>query len=303
MSVHHHVLIGVALSAVFWAGCACRPVCPTVSCVPVPSSTPVVPTLAAEALASWAVPVSGATLVDGWPSQIRRTRDGAVMVLIPAGTFWMGRTHAADRELNDTPRHQVRLTRPYYLDRAEVTVGQWKSFAAARPGVRAIDLDDVADDHPIRGVPYEDALAYAEWVACSLPTEAQWERAARGGAPRWRYPWGDEDDVRRRNGAGAEDGFAKTAPVRSFPANGYGLHDMSGNVWEWCRDWYRPGSYTAAFTVDPTGPDSGHMRVIRGGNALSGQSKLRVSFREGRGRDILDYVGFRLARVVEKEPR
>jgi len=124
-------------------------------------------------------------------------------------------------------------------------------------------------DHPVVHVAWEDAAAYARWAGKRLPTEAEWERAARGGLEGKRYVWGDEFRPDGRLMANTfqgtfphmntlEDGFAATAPVRSFPPNGYGLHDMAGNVWEWTADWYRPDTHAhharEHSVENPTGP-------------------------------------------------
>jgi len=146
--------------------------------------------------------------------------------------------------------------------------------------------------YPVVHVAYDDAAAYAKWADKRLPTEAEWECAARGGIPGALYPWGDElrpggkwmanifqgEFPRKDSG---EDGFAGLAPVRSFPPNGYGLYDVAGNVWEWCSDWYRPDTYVhlaelAGTARDPQGPGSSFdplepaekKRVHRGGSFL-----------------------------------
>lgn len=141
--------------------------------------------------------------------------------------------------------------------------------------------------HPVVHVAYDDALAYARFAGKRLPTEAEWEYAARGGLAAAEYPWGDEFDPAgpfrcnvwqgpfpERNDA--LDGYGGTAPVGSFAENGYGLFDMAGNVWEWCADWYRPDAYAHSAAQNPRGPDSGFdpaepdlpKRVVRGGSYL-----------------------------------
>lgn len=135
------------------------------------------------------------------------------------------------------------------------------------------------DDHPVVHVSWNDANAYCAWAGRRLPTEAEWEYASRGGRADEKYPWGnDEVDAggwRANIFQGSfpsentvEDGFATTAPVRSFEPNGYGLWQTVGNVWEWCEDVFDAGTYTAEAVTDPRGPDTGTTRVMRGGSYL-----------------------------------
>ncbi|MFD7154281.1 formylglycine-generating enzyme family protein [Kribbella sp. NPDC059898] len=145
------------------------------------------------------------------------------------------------------------------------------------PGGSRSDLDGLMD-HPVVHVSWNDATAYCTWAGRRLPTEAEWEYAARGGLEGKRYPWGDEliaDEWRCNIWQGEfpttnteEDGFLTTAPVRTFEPNGYGLWQMVGNVWEWCGDWFGPRYYKFAPAANPSGPSLGAARVIRGGSYL-----------------------------------
>lgn len=172
---------------------------------------------------------------------------------------------------------------------------------------------DIADrgSHPVVHVSWLDALAYCGWAEVRLPTEAEWEFAARGGLDQARYPWGDElqpDGVHQANvwqgdfpsHNSLDDGWLGTAPVGTFPANGFGLYDAAGNVWEWCADWFDPAWHLAAPTIQPTGPVSGTHRVMRGGSYLCHESycfRFRVAARSSNTPDsTTGNLGFRVCR-------
>jgi formylglycine-generating enzyme required for sulfatase activity len=176
------------------------------------------------------------------------------------------------------------------------------------------------DDHPVVHVSWDDAVAYCRWAGKRLPTEAEWEFAARGGLEGKPYTWGDEPPSDTKvfantwqgvfpSGNTTADGFERTAPVRSFKPNGYGLYDMAGNVWEWCSDWYDRDLYREragrVIADDPTGPERSSdpnrpftpLRVQRGGSFLCHDSycgRYRPSARQGCSPDTgMSHVGFR----------
>jgi formylglycine-generating enzyme required for sulfatase activity len=204
----------------------------------------------------------------GWPIEVVSERDGAEMVLVPPGSFTMG----SNDKPEDGPQHEVTL-RAYYIDKFEVTNGRYKIFVEQQGNRTNTQWQLGADrkgiggkqDHPVVSLDWEDAQAFCRWAGKQLPTEAQWERAARGSGT-GPFPWGDSVARGRCNAYGASDGFESTAPVGKFSlgASQTGCHDMAGNAAEWCRDWFGP--YTRGPVTDPTGPASGKERVLRGGS-------------------------------------
>ncbi|NET42869.1 MAG: formylglycine-generating enzyme family protein [Okeania sp. SIO2B3] len=175
------------------------------------------------------------------------------------------------------------------------------------------------ENHPVVHIAYEDALAYAKWAGKQLPTEAQWEYAARGGLKESTYTWGQEYSAKKANTWQGifpflntkADGYLGTAPVASFSANGYGLYDMTGNVWEWTADWYRVERKDMAHSVNPEGPRQaesfdpkkpaeGAVHVIKGGSHLCAPnycSRYRPAARESQSPDTgTTHIGFRLVK-------
>ncbi len=204
------------------------------------------------------------SLADNLPNQIVWNKDGAEMAYVPAGSFEMG-DHFDEGEDNELPVHTVTLD-GFYMDKTEVTVGQFKVFLDDTSYSWGGDWDSVAsksptDDHPMIWVTWNDATAYAEWAGKRLPTEAEWEYAARGGQGQ-RYSRGNDIDDTEANYGG---NVGKTTLVGNYPANGYSLYDMTGNVYEWCVDWYDENYYTSQLVINPVGPENGSKRVLRGG--------------------------------------
>ena len=201
-------------------------------------------------------------------------KDGAKMVLIPAGSFDMGSGESSDEQ----PVHTVYVD-AFYMDEYEVTNAQYRKFMSAT-GHREPRYWDDSDynqpNQPVVGVDWNDAVAYARWAGRRLPTEAEWEYAARGGLSGRKYPWGDPISTSQAN-YGSNVG--KPVPVGSYSANGYGLYDMAGNVYEWCSDWYDEDYYSSSPSRNPQGPSSGSYRVLRGGSWFNLPYHLRVAYR------------------------
>ena len=209
-------------------------------------------------------------------------KDGAEMALIPAGSFEMG-DHLDG--MSNALVHTVELD-GFYMDIHEVTVGQFREFVNWNGYNYEGNWNDVVkyslgDEYPMVLVNWNDATAYAKWVGKRLPTEAEWEYAARGGLVGKRYPLGDEishDDANYDDTDG-KDRWKYCAPVGSFAPNGYGLYDMAGNVYEWCADWYGSDYFSKSPAKNPPGPGTSTRRVLRGG-AWGGFTRfLRVSYR------------------------
>ena len=195
------------------------------------------------------------------------------MVLIPAGSFEMGDSKNEPEEwMEDArPEHTGTLD-AFYMNAYEVTNAQYSQFVRATEGYRKAEYWDDDDlnqaNQSVVGVSWNDATAYAEWVGKRLPTEAEWEHAARGGLEGQRYPWGNKITYDNANfsGTGGIDQWDKCSPVGSFAANGYGLYDMAGNVWEWCQDRFADAYYIDSPVNNPQGPETGGHRVLRGGS-------------------------------------
>ena len=272
----------------------------------------------------------------GPSSQVRQPGPSEEMVELPGGRFTMGTDEGFPYE---GPAHVVELD-PFWIDRYEVTVARFALFIAAtgyQTEAESFGWSGVFDasagewqridgatwrqpegpdapaplaSEPVTQVSWNDAVAYCRHRGRRLPTEAEFEFAARGGARESTFPWGEEPVHEGRFLANVwqgpfpvedrgEDGFRGRAPVGRFPANGAGLFDAVGNVWEWTADWYAPDYYTVSPAQNPRGPESGAMRAIRGGSWMCAENSCigyRSAARSQATPDSgLNNLGFRCA--------
>ena len=216
------------------------------------------------------------------------------LVLIAGGEFLMG----ADSPGDHRPVHLVCLD-AFHIDRCEVTNAQYGRFCEATGhrlpffwGMPGFRCGPDFPDHPVVGVSWRDAVAYATWCERRLPTEAEWEYAARGGQVGRNYPNGDA--LQPGDGNYTASQKRGPVPVGSYRPNGYGLYDMQGNVVEWVADWYAADFYARTPVTNPQGPALGRFRVIRGGGWHSGAYCNQVFYRNALPPNWLDFaVGFR----------
>ena len=226
------------------------------------------------------------------------------MVYVPEGEFLMGSADSdADASSDEKPQHTVYLD-AYWIDKTEVTNAMYalcvQAGVCSPPSSTGSSTrssyygDPQYDNYPVINVSWNDATAYCEWAGGRLPTEAEWEKAARGTDGRV-YPWGNEnvagnllnfcDSNCQYDWADktVDDGYADTAPVGSYPdgASPYGALDMAGNVWEWVNDWYGSSYYGNSPSENPAGPSSGDARVLRGGSWYFYVSSVRAAGRGG----------------------
>jgi formylglycine-generating enzyme required for sulfatase activity len=242
------------------------------------------------------------------PSPQTNPKDGLPYVWIEPGEFQMGATPGdIDADTDEKPRHRVRITKGFWLGESPVTVAAYKRYAGDRPQLKMPPAPDFnpdwsKPDHPIVRVTWDEAQAFCAWAGGAgggLPTEAQWEFAARGGKDGLKYPWGNRITPENANYRGSE--WNGTSPVRHYPANAWGLYDMAGSVWEWTADWYDKDYYGTLpqdkAADDPRGPQSGTMRVLRGGSFGFVTWVLRAGYRGRYAPGYWDsYIGFRCVR-------
>jgi formylglycine-generating enzyme required for sulfatase activity len=213
---------------------------------------------------------------------------------IPAGTFNMG-SGLYEWGRYSQPAHQVTLG-AFEMSKYPVTFDQYDAFCDATGKPKPDDNGWGRDKRPVIHVDWNDAHAFAEWMGCRLPTEAEWEYACRAGTTtRFNTGW-----LLNANQANFNANLRKTNPVGTYAPNAWGLHDMHGNVWEWCSDWF--GMYSSSAQTNPKGPSSGLDRVLRGGGWYNNGRYCRSAHRERSlpsGR--YNRVGFRLVKGAQKE--
>lgn len=242
------------------------------------------------------------------------------MAVIPSGSFMMG---SMDGQENESPTHEVVLS-SFEISKHEITNNQFRTFIKASGYKTSAEEDGSAQtwksyaiagraNYPVVYITYKDALAYCNWLSektkqtYRLPTEAEWEYAARGGTKEQAYPWGKEieaskanyayDDTRKAYG---EPILEYLKPVGSYIANGFGLYDVIGNVAEWCLDGFKADFYKESPKQDPICPDQGSSRIVRGGGWMNSNSFCSVSFRKTHpGAYKSSSLGFRIVRVTK----
>jgi sulfatase modifying factor 1 len=215
--------------------------------------------------------------------------DGGRMVLVPRGLFWMGSKDVPEAGI----LHEVWLS-SYLIDKTECTVAQYKQYLTRTGKPVPAFLKGQADQEPVGGLSWPMAKDYLTAVGKQFPTEAQWEKAALGSVSGATYPWG-EDPPTGKACFGLPLDTGKPRPVGGFAPNGHGLHDMAGNVWEWCLDSYDPDSYSNLPSREPLAQAKGEFKVIRGGSFADTPPFLRVAARNRLRASIqnLRVVGFR----------
>lgn len=227
---------------------------------------------------------------------------GKDMVLIPKGEFTMG-----SNEHGDETKHQVVLD-PYWIDKYEASNARYKEFMKATSHPAPAYWDDPRlnkQNQPVVGVSWTDANAFCKWEGKRLPTEAEWERAAKGPEGDNHYPWGHKLDPKKANYG---QNVGRTMPVDSYPegVSGFGVYNMAGNVFEWVEDWYDPSYYKQSLALNPKGADQGYnyanqgpVKVLRGGSWLTPETSLHTSHRFWNQPDNNSYgvgLGFRCAK-------
>jgi formylglycine-generating enzyme required for sulfatase activity len=278
---------------------------------PIPTSTPTQTPAPTETPIPSPTPTTVVTEIS--------SKDGMALVFVPAGEFLMGSSRAEDPETleEELPQHTVYLD-AFWIDQTEVTNAQYALCVAdggactSPVNISSLTRSSYYDNfqyasYPVVFVSWSQAAAYCAWAGRRLPTEAEWEKAARGSDGRI-YPWGNAFDGTKANYCDIncingwkgpfDDGYTDTSPVGEYPAGAspYGAFDMAGNVYEWVADWYEP--YRRTSQVNPTGPETGLERIIRGGSWGDDTAHIRAAVRSHiSAQDYwMNFIGFRCAR-------
>ncbi len=228
------------------------------------------------------IPITEPALGDTW----LRLSDGMLMIFIPEGSFEMGSKESNPcAHLDELPRHSVYLD-GFWIDQNEVTNAQYRKCVDA--GWCTLPIcdygestypEETLEDHPVGCVNWYEASIYCEWIGGQLPTEAQWEKAARGIDAR-EYPWGNDFNEQLCNSS--ESAINGSTPAGQYSPEGdspFGLADVSGNVWEWVMDWYDISYYASSPSANPTGPEAGENRAARGGSWYANYCSVRTTYR------------------------
>lgn len=297
------LLVGVALTALIMIGQAMVPSqaaetatpipTPTPTSAPLPSSAPLTPTVYA-----------------------RQTKKDMSLLYVPQGCFTMGGDQTKDplTKLNETPRHSVCLSKGYWIGEFEVTNAQFAAYLKAVDKPRTVADDcqraSIEPTQPVVCVTWDEAAAFAKWFGGRLPTEAEWEYAARSPAA-WVFPWGNTYNAGRANidevSSNVTGGkrLQATTPVGTYPTgkSWIGASDMAGNVWEWTSDWYAEQYYASRPKPDndPLGPETGTQRIVKGGSYSAQVVNARCSQR-GRNTPTNPTIGIGFRMVVEVVP-
>jgi formylglycine-generating enzyme required for sulfatase activity len=231
------------------------------------------------------------------PPKTIRAKDEALIFLIPAGVFWMG-SPEGQGDNAQRPWHKVWLD-AFYIDEHAVTFDQYDRFCEATGRAKPDDEKWGRGQRPVINVSWYDAEAYCKWAGKRLPTEAEWEKACRGGSD-LSYCFGNDASKLEDYAWYGHHSNGMTHPVKKKKPNAFGLYDMHGNVWEWCSDWYDKAYYSKSPETNPTGPEKGQTKCNRGGSWLN---DFEVLFRSAcRLNDPPNnryyYLGFRCAKSL-----
>ena len=251
----------------------------------------------------------------GYAWRVRDTATQIEMLLIPPGTFEMGCSPSTQFNCvgNESPVHTVTITNAFYIGRYEVTQAQWLARMGSNPSYFQGTAYPDAPQRPVDNVSWNGIQSFLSVTGMRLPTEAEWERAYRGGTSTAFHgfttqPNGTNDDsllgsiawFSGNNGTGGPTYGTKVVGQKA--GNSFGLHDMSGNVWEWVSDWYDGSYYATSPSVDPPGPSTGTERVLRGGSFFNVSLNCRASFRSSATPTTTNLYGFRVARSAAAAP-